>query len=314
MLTTTNRPLRDRATRALYWFGRRSSKRLFDLTLQALDVNDIYVPERLLAASYGVAMATIHEASAVPRAALKDYATTLKKELLSSDARMATTHFLARDYTAKTIELSRRYGPPKIQQPRCDLPSCIRDPRGPGRGDDQRYEDANWALHMDFENYTVGRLVRDRGNYDMEHKEYREILSAIRWRVHELGYRQDRFAEIDRWIAEREWRRDQQAGRTERYGKKYSWIASYEMAGDLADRGVLDLKEFMILAYQTLTSTPHSRSQRRHYRSSYRVDAPDTQGRPRMAAPRTRSDSRRTCRSAVREWCRRAPGSLLTDS
>ncbi len=57
MLTTTIRDLRNRVTRALYWFGRGNAEALFEMTVQAADINDPYVFERLMAASYGVAMA-----------------------------------------------------------------------------------------------------------------------------------------------------------------------------------------------------------------------------------------------------------------
>ena len=57
LLTSTDRELRDVATRALYWFGRGNPAALFEESLMALTINDPYVPERMLAASYGVAMA-----------------------------------------------------------------------------------------------------------------------------------------------------------------------------------------------------------------------------------------------------------------
>jgi len=50
-LTSTLQELRDQATRALYWFGRGDPGALFDLNIRALTINDLYVPERLLAAS-----------------------------------------------------------------------------------------------------------------------------------------------------------------------------------------------------------------------------------------------------------------------
>ncbi|HEX6700182.1 MAG TPA: hypothetical protein VF101_05570 [Gaiellaceae bacterium] len=247
VLTTTSRPMRDRATRALYWFGRRECVALFRLTLESLDINDVYVPERMLAASYGTAIATTAAAGSSAGPAIGTYSQNLEKDLLSVEARVPTTHFLARDYAAKTVELTRRY--PTSPLPADDVP--VRPPFAHARREwsqiaksDERYEDADWALHMDFENYTIGGLVRDRGNYDMVHPEYNEILSAIRWRIYDIGYRRERFADADRRIAEREWRRDQQPGRTERYGKKYSWIAYFEMAGDLADRGLLDPDDY----------------------------------------------------------------------
>ena len=56
-LTSTDRELRDVATRALYWFGRGDPSALFNDAISSLDINDPYVPERMFAASYGVAMA-----------------------------------------------------------------------------------------------------------------------------------------------------------------------------------------------------------------------------------------------------------------
>src|SRR3981081_2804005 len=53
MLTSTVRGLRDQATRTLYCFGRGDPAALFKLAIDALDINDAYVSERLLAGSYG---------------------------------------------------------------------------------------------------------------------------------------------------------------------------------------------------------------------------------------------------------------------
>ena len=61
VLTSTVRPLRDKATRALYWYGRRFPQEFFDLVIKSLSINDPYVPERMLAATYGVAMARQHD-------------------------------------------------------------------------------------------------------------------------------------------------------------------------------------------------------------------------------------------------------------
>jgi len=57
LLTSTVRRLRDQATCCLYWYGRGSPAALFTLTLDKVGINDPYVTERLLAASYGVTMA-----------------------------------------------------------------------------------------------------------------------------------------------------------------------------------------------------------------------------------------------------------------
>ena len=56
ILTSTDRLLRDRCTRALVTIGERVPSALFTHTITTLSFNDPYVPERMLAASYGAAM------------------------------------------------------------------------------------------------------------------------------------------------------------------------------------------------------------------------------------------------------------------
>ena len=53
-LTSTCIELRDIATEALFYYGLKYPKNLLDITLGLINVNDLYVSERLLAASYGV--------------------------------------------------------------------------------------------------------------------------------------------------------------------------------------------------------------------------------------------------------------------
>ena len=57
VLTSTIRPLRDKATHALYWYGRRFPQKFFGLVMKSFTIDDPYVSERMLAATYGIAMA-----------------------------------------------------------------------------------------------------------------------------------------------------------------------------------------------------------------------------------------------------------------
>src|SRR5262249_39455854 len=106
--------------------------------------------------------------------------------------------------------------------------------------DDPRAEECNQTFGMDFANYTVGRLIPGRGNYQSDHLEYRAVLATIRGRVWDLGWRAEDFGDIDRRIRDDSWRRDNQPDRVERYGKKYGWIAYFEAAGVLAASGRLN--------------------------------------------------------------------------
>ena len=95
---------------------------------------------------------------------------------------------------------------------------------------------------MDFENYSLGRLVPGRGNYHYSHEESQKVRAQIFWRVEQLGWSSELFSEIDKSIASgKHWDRTaSDKYKTDRYGKKYSWIGYFEMSGLLHDQGVLE--------------------------------------------------------------------------
>lgn len=100
-------------------------------------------------------------------------------------------------------------------------------------------EDPEHAIHMDFGNYTIGRLVDGRGSYDFQHREYAGVRRQIADRMRRLGYSTERFHELDRSIVRQmEYRRD--GYEVDRYGKKYSWIAFFEMYGLRAGMGKIE--------------------------------------------------------------------------
>ena len=105
LLTSTIRPLRDQATSAPVLVRASYARSSFDLTLDSLAINDVYVPERLLAASYGVAMA--HQLPQPDFAhALSFYLTGLRDRLIGADASTPTNHWLARLYVEGTANLA----------------------------------------------------------------------------------------------------------------------------------------------------------------------------------------------------------------
>ena len=95
---------------------------------------------------------------------------------------------------------------------------------------------------MDFENYTLGRLVPERRNYDFKHDEYRKVRAQILWRIEQLGWSIELFKNVDKSIANEHFypRIGSEAKKIERYGKKYSWIAFFEMYGLLHDQGKME--------------------------------------------------------------------------
>ena len=250
ILTSTVRPLRDKATRALYWYGRRFPQEFFDLVMKSFKINDPYVPERMLAATYGIAMARQNdfEDTSFVTEILPEYAKQLYESMFKPDAPHATTHILARDYARRTIDLALIHHPDLLtedEQERITPPFADGGIRKWGEcedGDAGPYQSGAAPVQMDFGNYTLGCLVKDRGNYNFEHPEYKRVRANIFWRIYNLGFLLDSFGEIDGRLGAENYRkygRSANGGKTDRYGKKYSWIAFYELTGFRQDNGLL---------------------------------------------------------------------------
>jgi hypothetical protein len=246
-LTTTNRPLRDRATRALVFRGAERPDLLFDEVLQSLSFLDPYVPERMLAAAYGVAMRLWADpAGRSLREAIVPFARSLVRQMFVAGAPHGTKHVLSRGYALGVISLARRISRhaiafrqvPLLSPPFSQISSPFVDPNRIAEAD---VADSRGAMHMDFENYTIGRLIPDRGNYQEAHPEYQQVRRQIARRMTDLGYSAAAFSELDRTIAQAQsFSRVANGGKTDRYGKKYSWIAFFEMYGVRSDLGLLD--------------------------------------------------------------------------
>lgn len=246
MLTTTDRVLRDRVTRVLVLLGEQFPDALFKHTLKSLRFNDLYVPERMLAACYGVAMSLWADRNAHRfHEVFPDFAKALFKEVFMPGGKCLTHHALIREYALGVNNLAEKC------RPRCIPTKYKKYLKPPFQGvpdpfpsdsqvNDKEYPDADYAIRMDFGNYTIGRLVRDRDNYHMNHPEYKRVRQKIEWRIVDLGYRKKAFEHIDRWISEdNHWRERVELGKINRYGKKYSWIAYFEMFGLLQSRDLL---------------------------------------------------------------------------
>lgn len=249
-LTTSHKGLRDRVTRALVALGQRHPTVLFELTGQALGHNDPYIPERMLAASYGVLMRCWAHADTNLVKASRSIACTLYDEMFGVNAEHSTTHILMQDYATGIIELARLMEPKAlgsrrimfIRQPFPAVRSNIPDAASI---EEEQCRDADQALGMDFRNYTIGRLVPGRSNYDFEHEGYKKVLRQIEWRMLDLGYRAKLFDEVDRLIssANSHTGRSDNGSKVDRYAKKYAWISYFEVAGVRAAAGQLKLDQ-----------------------------------------------------------------------
>jgi hypothetical protein len=247
LLTTTAHNLRDRATRAMYWFGRGEANTLFEQTERAADVNDPYVFERMLAAAYGVSMALHSEReSNIRKVVLPGHARRIFHLMFEPSAPARTTHTITREYARRIIELAslqkrNLFSKHELERTRPPYSDGGRVCWQELQVDEERTVGPNSPFRMDFENYTLGWLAQGRGNYDFRHEGYQKIRARVLWRVEDLGWTTERFSQVDRAIEvdRRHYGRDEEHDKVDRYGKKYSWIAYHELEGFLRDNGML---------------------------------------------------------------------------
>lgn len=237
VLTTVVRRDRDLATKALVLIGERFPEVLFAHVVTSLGFNDPYVPERMLAAAYGTTLSLVDSESAQTfRPLLGDLAKTLYRKMFGPGARNATHHTLMRDYALGIIQIAQRancVSLPKTANRNlaAPFPNTTSTFASDGTPDPAVKEAIGHAIQMDFGNYTIGRLIPNRANYDDKKPDYVLVRAKIERRMFDLGYRADRFKDVDREIGNTSWNaRDQE--KVDRYGKKYSWIAYFEIWGE----------------------------------------------------------------------------------
>lgn len=240
VLTSTVRRLRDQATCSLYRFGRINPEDLFSLTINSLVVNDAYVGERMLAASYGVVMSQqqAHDGFA---GILTPFLEGLASALVGASASNPRYHYLAQLYVRGIVAFSAKFYV-------STLPSSLNGTwsfatPAPTQSLTQGTPEANEAeqtLDMDFKNHTLGALFEDRHNYDMGHPGHQAAVAHVLGVVWVLGWRTATFGKLDGRIGAGEYRYGR-GGRppAERYGTKYSRIGFFEYAGFLDEEGLI---------------------------------------------------------------------------
>lgn len=227
--STTDRRVRDHATKALVSLGEREVSAFTSTLPLLMSTNDPYVTERMAAAACGIALRQESRASqlAVP--------------LANWVACGWPRHFLTRDYLRRVFGIAKAHGwdgpdgrPPygapwpiettprgEIEQltspPACKYGSIWRSLTGMG----------------DFGRYIIKPALQKFFTED-HHALQATVEEAIFDRVQELGWTPAVFDEIDNSLS-----RNRRA-QVERIGKKYQWIGFYEMLGAASDNLLLD--------------------------------------------------------------------------
>ncbi|TDV92881.1 hypothetical protein BDK62_11516 [Halomonas alkaliantarctica] len=236
-LTSTSRSLRDLATKTLYEFAAKRPSEFFRLAVEAIDVSDPYVPERMFAAAYGAALTTWSDINAVEmREALPRFAREIYHTMFAPGATHPTWHALYQQYCLGIIAIARMVDTACLSEdeaayllpPFSHLPSPFENMPQYDPAIIERAKRS--AIRMDFGNYTIGRLIPNRRNYDERNPEYQRVLPTIISRMLVLGYDPELFEDVDRQMNSGP-RIGGDKHKVDRYGKKYGWIAYFEMWG-----------------------------------------------------------------------------------
>jgi len=246
-LTSTNRLIRDSATKALVCLLETRKNLLVNVLKIFQGVNDPYIYERLFAVAYGCALRT-RDVSELKELCVYIYREIFKKEYVYP-------HVLLRDYARDTIEyaisndLQLDIDIMKIRPPYSskfpDIPSDeeIRTYQVDHESED--FEDHHWSIYSIFHSMEVeytrdgrGGFYGDFGRYifqsnfdhwrDLDPVDLKNI--AIK-RIFELGYDKEKHGKFDRQIK----RNDRHFVAVERIGKKYQWIAMHELLAQVSD-------------------------------------------------------------------------------
>ncbi|MFV5345582.1 hypothetical protein VXQ28_17375 [Acinetobacter oleivorans] len=243
LLTTTHRDLRDQATKVLSIYAKKDPRAFFEMAINSLNITDPYVPERTFAAAYGAILSADFIDAEKINSSVCDFAQKIIENCFTPNAQHSTTHTILREYFLGIINYALKVNQHFVsqeyldhcQKPYTHLPNLFDSL--PDVSEERISEVKKAALRMDFNNYTIGRLITNRANYDDSHPDYIETRKTILKRMIQLGYDPEKFKDIDRDISSGSYyNRDENI---DRYGKKYSWIAFYEMYGWKSDRGLL---------------------------------------------------------------------------
>jgi hypothetical protein len=226
LLTTTDRRVRDRATKAIVSVAERAPSAFAKALARFRGANDPYVVERLTAAACGVVLRT-HDPDAVRQIA---------NGLLELIGDEWPRHLLTRDFVRRVFDAARAHGwagPDK--HPPYDAPwpvaaSSLDEIEALAGPPDYAYGSIWHSLSKmgDFGRYVLEPALRDVESDDAKALQD-DAERAVFDRVLELGWTPERFGEIDKRRA------SPRDSVIERVGKKYQWIGLYEVLGRIAD-------------------------------------------------------------------------------
>lgn len=244
-LTSTNRKLRDSATKALVCILENRINVLIDLLKEFEGVNDPYVYERLFAVAYGCTLRTEEKDKLVE---LSNYI----YKTIFKDKEEVYPHALLRDYANGVIEFMNYLGynlefnieevrPPYKSKLPTDLPSNEDiDKKYKLNCSSSDFNDYYWSQNSILNSMVTeygrgicsygdfGRYIFQRALYDWDVDVNLLSNLAVKWIFEKYGYDKEKHGEFDRYnIGINRF--------NERIGKKYQWLALHEMIARVSD-------------------------------------------------------------------------------
>ena len=245
-LTSTNRTLRDSATKAIICLLEERINVLMQLLKTFENVNDGYILQRLYAIAYGCAVRTSNIQS------LKELGDYIFDTVFNT--KNVIPDILLRDYARGIIEFAIYKGHKftfKLKKIRPPFKSIL-PKEFPSKEDIEKYKydskaegfkDYYWSLDSiisSMKTNASGQMYGDFGRYTFESafrdwKVNAQLLSnlAVKWIIEEYGYDVEKHGKFDRRMKSHNY--DRHYVMEERIGKKYQWIAFYNLLARVAD-------------------------------------------------------------------------------
>lgn len=252
LLTSSNRSLRDRASRCLRKLLENEVPLIQKLLTLFKDINDPYVLQRLYGVSYGVILLSkeLKENEIIALCQII-YDNIFAKDIVYED-------ILLRDYALNIIEYAKylnyniafdinKCRPPYRSNPIKVVNDNIEEyysyskekPRITGAYLIQSSIIPNInGGYGDFGRYVFESALDDFENVDIK-KLYYNALDIIR---NELGYDNELFSEYDTKVHRYQAYDRHNTNKVERIGKKYQWIAFYKILAKISDCHKLNIK------------------------------------------------------------------------
>lgn len=239
LLTTNCHKLRFLVTKALFLYAKKQPGDFVIILKESLSINDLYVPERMLAVAYGLILNTQPlRLRGESKTWVIEIANIVWESFFSSHPILKTAHINIRHYSQRIIEIVAKLYPDCFTKGI----SVIYKPYGITANDIDKWKKVRgWGgpMQMDFSNYTIGNLIPEGHSYSDPDLKQR-VRGYIMRRVSDFGWNENRFGKIDNNIRKMsDYSRHNDSDKIDRFGKKYSWIAYYEAAGILQDNGLI---------------------------------------------------------------------------